>query len=89
MRDFRGYAEGWDYQSILRVYNQKSMVGQSNVAELCGLKNHDAYVAAIIDILRNDSAEADRIRIAVTRCFGITDGDASAKLPENSISEID
>ena len=89
VRDFRGYAEGGDYQSILRVYNQKSMVGQSNVAELCGLKNHDAYVAAIIEILKEDSPEADSIRRAVTRCFGITDDEASAKLSENSISEID
>ncbi len=89
LRDFRGYVEGGDYQSVLRVFNQKSMVSQSNVAVMCGLKNHDAYVAAVIDILRKNAPEAERIRRAVTRCFGISDDDASAKLPDISISHDD
>ena len=73
----------------MRVFNQKSMVSQSNVAVMCGLKNHDAYVAAVIDILRKNAPEAERIRRAVTRCFGISDDDASAKLPDISISHDD
>ncbi|WP_295729261.1 DUF4435 domain-containing protein [uncultured Muribaculum sp.] len=89
VRDFRGYVDGGDYQSVLRVYNQKSMVSQSNVANMCGLKNHEAYVAAIIDILMRNVPEADRIRRAVTRCFGITADDASAKLPDISATEAD
>jgi hypothetical protein len=86
VREFRGYVDRGDYKSILRVFNQKTMVPQSNVAELCGLKNKDDYVAAIIKILRRNSPEADQIRLAIARCFGII-GDAGAKLPD--ISEID
>ncbi len=89
VRDFRGYADSGDYQSVLRVYNQKSMVPQSNVATMCGLRNNDAYVASIIDILSHDSPEADRIRRAVIRCFGINEEDAPAKVEGVDISEMD
>lgn len=70
-RDFNSYVANGDYRSVLRVYNQKSMVPQSNVAQMCGLKGKDAYVNDIIDILRRDTTEAAQIRQAVTECFGL------------------
>lgn len=72
-RDFRRYLDTGDYRSVLKVYNQKSMVPGSNVAGLCGLGNKDDYVRAIIALLRQDKAPARRIRLAVMRCFGIDD----------------
>lgn len=71
-RDFNSYLASGDYRSVLRVYNQKSMVPQSNVAQLCGLQGKDAYVNNIISILRKNTPEAAQIREAVARCFGIT-----------------
>ena len=47
------------------------MLPGSNVAGLCGLRNKDEYINAIIDILRHDSNDARRIRTAITRCFGL------------------
>lgn len=75
-REFRRYLETSDYRSVLKVYNQKSMVPGSNVAGLCGLSNKDEYIRAIIKLLRHDGAPARRIRRAVMKCFGIDDNDS-------------
>ena len=71
-REFSKYAATGDYSSILRVYNQKSMVPRSNVGTLCGLAgSKDAYVQAVLSILKTDLPDADQIRMAIRRCFGI------------------
>ena len=70
-RLFRGYVAAADYASVLRVYNQKSMLPASNVAALCGLKNKDEYIRTILQMLRDESRGAERIRKAVTHCFGL------------------
>ncbi len=60
-----------DYAGILRVYNQKSMVPRSNVGQLCGLSgSKEAYVQAVLSVLKSDGREAATIRRAITRCFG-------------------
>lgn len=71
-REFRRYADLGDYHSVLRVYNQKSMLPGSNVAALCGLHNKEEYVAEILNILKLECAEARRIRSAVTACFSLS-----------------
>lgn len=72
-REFAQYAGTEDYDSILRVYNQKSMVPNSNVGTLCGLSgSKDAYVQAILTILKSEGEEASMIRNAVMRCFGLS-----------------
>lgn len=73
-REFRQYVNDCDYRSVLRVYNQKSMLPASNVAGLCGLHNKDEYISTILTILRQERPEARRIRAAVTACFGINSG---------------
>lgn len=70
-RQFRRYVETDDYSGVLRVYNQKSMLPGSNVAGLCGLRNKDEYIGAIVDILSKENEAAQRIRTAITRCFGL------------------
>ena len=37
--EFRNYVMREDYPSILKVYNQKGMLPQSRVTQLCGLAN--------------------------------------------------
>lgn len=64
-REFHDYIRRDDYQAILRVYNQKSMIGQSNVASLTGCGDRRAYVTAVLDILKTNSPESDRIRAAI------------------------
>jgi hypothetical protein len=71
-RDFHRYVNTGDYASILRVYNRKSMITESHVTEICGVRGGDrkAYIRTVIDLIRADGAEAERIRAAVRRCFG-------------------
>ena len=58
-----------NYAGVLRVYNQKSMISGSNVAALCGLKNKDEYIKYVINLLRGDSQQGERIREAIKNCF--------------------
>ncbi|MCH5319353.1 MAG: DUF4435 domain-containing protein [Paramuribaculum sp.] len=68
---FHYFVKTGDYASILKVFNRKSMISASNVAAMCGLRNKDEYIREVISILRADGREADRIRHAVMKCFGI------------------
>ena len=70
-RTFQSYVNGNDYSSVLKVYNEKTMVNSSNVAQLCGLKNKDEYVKAVLAILKEDSSDALEVRKAVKGCWGI------------------
>lgn len=70
-REFSRYKAEGDYPAVLRVYNQKSMLPNSNVAGLCGLKSKEEYIDTILKILHTDRPEAQRIRNAVRRCFNI------------------
>lgn len=70
-REFNHYHAQADYSNILRVYNQKSMLPGCNVAGLCGLNNKDEYIRVILDILRQGTPDATRIRNAVMRCFNL------------------
>ncbi len=79
-RRFREYVERGDYGGVLRVYNQKAMIPGSNVSALCGLQTKDDYVKAVIDILREDGRDAERIRRAVIHCFGL---DVPKPMPED------
>lgn len=72
-RDFNRYVQESDYRSILRVYNQKSMLIDSGVAQACGCKQKDDYIKSVFAILKSDDEDAAKIRTAIKQCFGITD----------------
>ena len=72
-RDFNRYVQEADYRSVLRVYNQKTMLTSSNVAQLCGCKSKDDYIHAIFNILKRDNADSQAIRTAIKQCFQIDD----------------
>lgn len=89
MPEFQGYVSTGDYSSILRVYNQKSMLPSSNVAGLCGLSNKEAYIQTIINILRHNGQPAMRIRKAIIECFGIDDERLDVPKPEINLLKND
>ena len=64
-KEFHKMLSANDYNAILQVYNQKSMLSGCNVAGLCGLHNKEEYIDTIMDILRGDAPEAPEIRRAV------------------------
>ncbi|MCM1163413.1 MAG: DUF4435 domain-containing protein [Muribaculaceae bacterium] len=72
-RDFRRYIHDKDYASVLRVYNRKTMISESHVSRLCGLRHDsmDAYIGAVLDLLRRDRPEAATIRQAVRHAFNL------------------
>lgn len=77
-REFHNYVAAGDYQTVLRVFNRKSMIPLSNVSNLCGLSNKDAYIRTIINILKQNGKDAQRIRQAVIKCFGLDDNNLNA-----------
>jgi len=68
-QEFHAYANSGDYESILRVYNQKSMLPSCNVAQLCGFSGKEEYIDGILDLLRKNAPGAEEIRNAVRRCL--------------------
>lgn len=88
-REFHGYLQTTDYAAVLKVYNQKSMLPNSNVAGLCGLANKEKYVEAIINILKRDGTYAERIRRAITACFGIDEEQAGALRQQTTVTTDD
>lgn len=72
-REFHILHQNGDYNGVLRVFNQKQILGDSNVAALCGLNKKDDYIKTILNILKSNSPYAKEIRTAIKQCFGITD----------------
>ena len=70
---FSEYIAKADYVRVLRVFNYKQMLSDSNVAQLCGLNNKEAYIKNILFILKENNSEADAIRRAVKQCFRINE----------------
>lgn len=71
-RQFSQIAGTGDYAGVLRYYNQKSMVPGSNVGQMLGLKgSKDAYVQAVLGVMKSESPHAEAIRRAIMKCFGI------------------
>lgn len=70
--DFNRYIATEDYDNILRVYNQKQMLPDSNVAQLCGLDNKDSYLHYLLNVLKENGKDAERIRQAIKKCFRIS-----------------
>ena len=83
-REFHVYEDNGDYASILKVYNQKLMIGESNVSVLCGFKNKDDYIRGVLNILKSNNLEATAIRTAIKECFGIIEQPANDQKTENS-----
>ncbi len=87
-REFNRYVTESDYASILRVYNQKSMLVHTNVAGLCGIEGgKDAYINAIIEILKDGGEPAECIRHAVVRCFGLDATDVRPEIADLTIDD--
>lgn len=81
LRDFSVFKANGDYSSILRVYNQKSMLPSSNVAGLCGLANKEEYIDTILEILRTNAPDAQRLTLSIRECFNLPPS-AAAPIPD-------
>lgn len=77
--EFRSMYAAGDYQGVLRVFNDKTMINNTNVATLCGLKNKEHYLATILNILKSDSKESEEIRNSISSVFDFKGLDSEAK----------
>ena len=69
--EFGGYLRSGDYNAILRVFNQKSMLIDTNLAQLCGVRNKDEYIKFVLSALKRGGRYSDAIRNAIKQCFEI------------------
>lgn len=70
-QEFRSYVTGRKYNSILRVYNQKAMLPNCGIVQLCGFANKDKYIKFILSLLRENKEEARIIRQAMREVVGL------------------
>lgn len=59
------------YNKILRVYNQKSLLPNCGIVQLCGFANKDKYLKYILSILREESNDATTLRQAMREVVGV------------------
>ncbi len=73
VREFEDYLRSGDYAAVLRVFNHKSMVSESRVADLCGLRASDqkGYINAVLSVLRTDTPDGAGMRDAIRATFKI------------------
>ena len=70
-RQFHEYVRTNDYAGVLKVFNEKSMLGEIGVARLCNFRSKDDYIEFVLNLLKEDGIDAVLIRTAVKHCFGI------------------
>ncbi len=68
-REFHRYVSTGDYNMVLRVFNHKQMLAESQVAPLCGLKNRDEYIRTVLNLLKHDTPQARVMREAIRTCL--------------------
>lgn len=68
--EFAQYASTGNYKSILRVYNQKGILPQCRLCNLCGISNKESYLNMILSILKEDKDDAATIRKAIKDSLG-------------------
>lgn len=69
--EFQQYVNTADYDNILRVYNQKGMLPQSRLCQLCGISTKEHYLDFILSILRENEGDATIIRRAIKGSLGM------------------
>ena len=67
---FIQYTETGDYKNILRVYNQKGMLPQSRLCNICGISNKESYLNLILSILKENKEDAEVIRSSIKESLG-------------------
>lgn len=68
---FNTYIEERQYNNILRVYNQKAMLPNCGIVQMCGFANKDRYLRFILSILRENSQDAQEMRQAMRKVVGL------------------
>jgi ABC-type dipeptide/oligopeptide/nickel transport system ATPase component len=64
--EFKGYVDNKDYTSILKVYNNKGLITDSGMAQMCDLNSkNNGYLNFVIGILKERSADTEIVVHAI------------------------
>lgn len=69
--EFMKMLDDGDYNGVLRVFNHKPMLGESQVAFLLGFRDTDAYIGAVLGALKGNGRDARRLKAAIKYSFGL------------------
>lgn len=69
MSEFGEIAKKGDYAAVLRVFNHKPMLNESQVSNLLGFRTKDDYIAGVLGALKEDTRDADALRRAIRAVF--------------------
>lgn len=64
-KQFFAMVDNNDYYGILRVFNHKPMLPESNIHGQLGYRSPGDYIAGVLDALKGNDADAERLRHAV------------------------
>lgn len=83
LRDFERMLAEKDYPGILRVFNHKPMLTDSNVARLLGFPNAESYITGVIGALRHTDEAALQLREEIRALFV-----APEEMPETAVEDF-
>lgn len=66
---FRSIYQNGDYAEILKVFNHKPMLPESQIPGLLGYKNKEEYIAGVLNLLKGSSPLAADLRQAMLAVF--------------------
>lgn len=69
MNDFHNIVAHRDYYGVLRVFNFKPMLSDSQVAPLLGYRNKEAYISGVLGVLKGHNRYAGAMRDAIRSVF--------------------
>ncbi len=68
-KEFSDMARNGDYAGVIRVFNHKPLLSDSDVAKALGFKNKEDYIQGVLVVLKRRGKEADRLRSAIRQLF--------------------
>lgn len=71
MQEFREIVNSRDYYGVLKVFNYKPMLADSQVAPLLGYPNKDAYISGVLNVLKSHGKQAALMRNAIRDAFNL------------------
>ena len=68
-RQFRTLVQNKDYMGILKVFNHKQMMGEAEVAALCGYSSKEEYIKGALSLLKKEGPISDAMRTGIKEIF--------------------
>lgn len=62
-----------DYEGVLRVFNHKPMLPDSDVHQMLGYRTKDEYIGGVLDAMKASGKDAETLRAVVRHCLKETD----------------